>query len=307
MKKLLTILFLSLFAVNLFATEYSVNYQINMHNPCNGNIFTIESQTGAFQTGSSFTLSAATLPSELTNWQSLYDALVGTEFGIDSGALNENITIYLNLMDFNCSVNGQYNNPDLFMFIGITVITESGVVTPINEFFHFNQGKYAYFKMPRSVNLNNLFATLNLVYDNLAFGYYVGGLFLSNGLSFEVTPTHVNLYLSHFSKFGGGRRNIVSVEEEIITGVPSSFDLFQNYPNPFNPTTNIRYSVVESGLVSLKVYNVTGQEVTTLVSSYKDAGIYEVSFNASTLPSGVYVYELKQNNNIITKKMSLIK
>ncbi|MFH0733539.1 MAG: T9SS type A sorting domain-containing protein [bacterium] len=307
MKKYLTIFFIAFFAISLSATEYTVNYQINVHNPCTGTVYTIQSETGAFLTGSSFTIDAATLPAEVANWQSLYDALVGAEFGIDAGALNENITIYINLMDFNCTVNGQYNNPDLFMFMGITVITESGAVTPINEFFHFNQGKFAYFKMPRSAALNNLFTLLNLSFDNITFGYYVAGLFLSNGLNFEVTPTHVNLYLSHFSKFGGGRGSIVDVKEETIASVPTSFDLLQNYPNPFNPTTKIQYSVTQTGLVSLKVYNITGQEVTTLVSSYKNAGVYEVTFNAASLPSGVYVYELKQNNMSISKKMSLIK
>ncbi len=307
MKKYLTIFFVVFFAMSTFATEHTVSYQISVQNPVTLTYYTLASETGVFTTGSSFTIGAATLPSDLANYQNLYNALVGAEFGIDAGALNENITIGINLVNFNPAIPGQYNNPDLFMFLGVTVITESGVITPINEFFYFNQGKYAYLKMPRSAALDNLFTLLNLAYDNITFGYYVAGLFLSNGLNFEVTPTHVNLYLSHFSKFGGGRGSIVDVKEETVAGVPTGFDLLQNYPNPFNPTTKIQYSLTETGLVTLKVYNINGQEVTTLVSSYKNAGVYEVSFNAASLPSGVYVYELKQNNMSISKKMSLIK
>lgn len=307
MKALLTFLTIIVLTVTGFATEYTVSYQINVTDPCTGNIYTLQSQSGSFMTGSSFTIGATTLPASLANWQNLYDALVGSEFGIDSGALNENITIGINLLDFNCAIQNQYNNPDLFMFLGISVITESGQITPINEFFHFNPGKYAYLKIPRSNALNALFAALNLSYNNIAFGYYVAGLYTSAGLEFSVTPTHVNLYLSHFSKFGGGRGSIVSVEEELISGVPTGFDLSQNYPNPFNPTTKIKYSVTENGIVSLRVYNINGEEVTNLVDTYKTPGVYEVTFNAASLPSGVYFYRLTQNNKTITKKMSLIK
>ncbi len=307
MKTLFTLLTIMIMTVSVFATEYTVSYQINVTDPCTGNIYTLQSQSGSFMTGTSFTVGATTLPANLANWQNLYDALVGSEFGIESGALNENITIGINLLDFNCAVQNQYLNPDLFMFLGISVITESGQVTPINEFFHFNPGKRAYIKIPRSNALNALFATLNLSYNNIAFGYYVAGLYTSAGLSFEVTATHVNLYLTHFSKFGGGRGSIVSVEEELISGVPTGFDLSQNYPNPFNPTTKIKYSITENGIVSLRVYNINGEEVTNLVDTYKTPGVYEVTFNAASLPSGVYFYRLTQNNKTITKKMSLIK
>lgn len=307
MKKYLTMFFMALFAMSVFATEYTVTYQVNVYNPVTLNVYTIQSESGSFQTGQSFVMGAATLPADLANWQSLYDALVGTRFGIDSGALNENITIGINLLDFNPNVAGQYLNPNLFMFLGIVVIGETSGVTPINEFYHFNTGKNAYLKIPKSASLNSLFTLLNLSYTDLGFGYYVNNLFMSNGLNFNTEGDSVRLYLSHFSKFGGGRGSVILGVEETLPVAPSSFDLFQNYPNPFNPTTKIRYSVTTAGLVTLKVYNMLGQEVRTLVSANKEAGVYEVSFDAANLPSGVYVYELKQNNMSLTKKMSLIK
>lgn len=71
-----------------------------------------------------------------------------------------------------------------------------------------------------------------------------------------------------------------------------SFKLLQNYPNPFNPVTKIRYNIAEKSFVTLKVYNILGIEVAVLASGEKNVGSYEVSFNASGLPSGVYFYRL---------------
>ena len=88
---------------------------------------------------------------------------------------------------------------------------------------------------------------------------------------------------------------------------PTSYFLEQNYPNPFNPSTNINYGLKESGFVSLKIYNILGTEVATLVNGYKPAGNYKASFDASRLPSGVYIYSLKTNNFIQTRKMILEK
>ena len=91
--------------------------------------------------------------------------------------------------------------------------------------------------------------------------------------------------------------------------IPKEFILSQNYPNPFNPTTKIQYFVpIESGPVTLKVYDLLGREITTLVDNeQKPAGIYEVNFNASGLSSGTYFYELRTRNFVERKKMSLVK
>lgn len=89
--------------------------------------------------------------------------------------------------------------------------------------------------------------------------------------------------------------------------LPSAFGLFQNYPNPFNPTTRIRFSLPESGNVILKVYDISGREVATLVNHKMHAGTYETDFNASGVSSGVYFYKLISGYFVSTKKMLLIK
>lgn len=88
---------------------------------------------------------------------------------------------------------------------------------------------------------------------------------------------------------------------------PSGFELSQNFPNPFNPTTNIQFTLQQAGTVSLKVFNMLGQEVATLVNGRIGAGIQTVQFDASNLASGVYLYRLHAGNKIQTNKMMLIK
>ncbi len=98
-----------------------------------------------------------------------------------------------------------------------------------------------------------------------------------------------------------------SDEIEIDVNGPLTFDLAQNYPNPFNPSTSIKYSVPESGNIRLSVFNIVGEEVAVLVDGFNQAGFYEVAFDASNLPSGVYVYKLQSANSVQAKKMMLLK
>jgi hypothetical protein len=89
--------------------------------------------------------------------------------------------------------------------------------------------------------------------------------------------------------------------------LPEHFSLEQNYPNPFNPSTTIRYQLPVNGFVTLKVYDVLGREVKTLVSERENAGIHVVGFNATNLPSGVYFYRLQAGTYHDTKKLLLLK
>jgi hypothetical protein len=94
---------------------------------------------------------------------------------------------------------------------------------------------------------------------------------------------------------------------EIEFNVPKDFVLHQNYPNPFNPSTTIKYAVPKTSLVSIKVYDLTGQEVASLVSEMKDAGTYEVKFDDRNLASGVYIYKMSADNFTSVKKLNLLK
>jgi hypothetical protein len=85
------------------------------------------------------------------------------------------------------------------------------------------------------------------------------------------------------------------------------YSLCQNYPNPFNPTTTIHYSINSAGLVTLKVYDILGTQVASLVNERQEAGSYTVEFNAANLPSGIYFYMLTSGNFKETKKLILLK
>ena len=91
------------------------------------------------------------------------------------------------------------------------------------------------------------------------------------------------------------------------TGLPDNFILLQNYPNPFNPTTKISYHLSEQGFVSLKVYNVLGSEIISLVNEEKQAGVYELNFDGSQLASGIYYCRLITNTHSSSIKMLLLK
>ena len=95
--------------------------------------------------------------------------------------------------------------------------------------------------------------------------------------------------------------------EQTSNETPSSFLLEQNYPNPFNPTTKISWQSSVSSWQTLKVYDILGNEIATLVNEYKPAGSYEVEFNTSGLVSGIYFYQLTSGSQVFTKKMMLIK
>ncbi len=101
--------------------------------------------------------------------------------------------------------------------------------------------------------------------------------------------------------------NTTDVSETSMT--PKLFKLEQNYPNPFNPSTNITYSIPKAGNVSIKIFNILGKEVATLVNSEKEAGNYSIQFSADKfkLTSGIYYYQIKVDNFVSTKKMILMK
>jgi hypothetical protein len=99
---------------------------------------------------------------------------------------------------------------------------------------------------------------------------------------------------------------LTSVEPD-HNSIPEGYVLEQNYPNPFNPSTSIKFGIPASSNVTLKVFNTLGEEVAKLINENLEAGSYTVNFDASGLPSGIYIYTLQTNDQVLSKKMTLIK
>ena len=100
----------------------------------------------------------------------------------------------------------------------------------------------------------------------------------------------------------------IPISIEIInTQTPNEYKLTQNYPNPFNPTTNIEYSIPTSGIVTITVHNILGQEVANLVNEFQQAGTYRITWNGSNLSSGIYFYRIQTEQYIESRKMLLLK
>jgi hypothetical protein len=134
----------------------------------------------------------------------------------------------------------------------------------------------------------------------------VTGLSLSTGLDISENG---GLFVSTFTdgrvlKFDA---NITDIEFNSSGTIPGTFTLKQNYPNPFNPSTNIEFQTTASGLIILKVYDILGSEVATLINEERPMGTYQVKFNAEEFSSGIYFYTLKTGEHIQTRKMVLMK
>lgn len=180
---------------------------------------------------------------------------------------------------------------------GLTAIVDVAI-SPIDGALYAIQ--HAEFGPPWLNNKGRLFRIQNGVVDTL-----LSEMPRPSGMVFNSTG---DLFISSFSD-----DNIVKVSnlpvgvEDENNFVADDFSLEQNYPNPFNPSTSIQYRVSSISQVILKVYDVLGNEVATLVNEQKPAGSYEVKFNAEGLSSGIYFYKLQAGSLLETKKMILMK
>ena len=135
--------------------------------------------------------------------------------------------------------------------------------------------------------------SLMLVTPN-ELGHYKGDIILeSNDPDLSITQLHVVLDV------------VTGVEED--NSLPTVYSLYNNYPNPFNPSTTIKYDIPEQSYVTIKIYNITGEEVSTLLNEVQNAGRYQIQWNAAELASGVYFYRIQAGQFSDTKKLILMK
>jgi hypothetical protein len=143
-----------------------------------------------------------------------------------------------------------------------------------------------------------------------------GGQVFSYALSVQQTDNREYVSAGFTTSFGAGLADfyivkvegrVTDVHESDTTTLPVVFSLSQNSPNPFNATTTIPYDLKSAGDVTLEVYNLMGQKAATLIDGYMDAGKHTVNWDASSYASGIYFYKLSVNDQIFTKRMTLLK
>ncbi len=175
--------------------------------------------------------------------------------------------------------------------------------------------KWVYQKILMAIVILTLITNTAWAQHQLSSGVFSSGGITHQGSSYilsgtvgeTVTGKITGSAYQHNSGFWNVYSQSVLTDVEEDETIPSTFKIEQNYPNPFNPSTIIRFSVPENSNVTLIVYDILGNEITTLLNEDKDAGWYNIRFDASGLASGVYIYRITADNFISTKKMTLLK
>jgi plastocyanin len=129
--------------------------------------------------------------------------------------------------------------------------------------------------------------------------------------TFTMAGLHPYYCEPHGGPGGSGMAGVVVVQNPVSVSdddlIADKFELMQNFPNPFNPSTNIGFRITDRGFVSLKIYNILGDEIATLVNEEKEQGVYDITFDAAGLSSGLYLYKLQVGSFVETKKMILLR
>ncbi len=164
------------------------------------------------------------------------------------------------------------------------------------------------FEDPNVILIGNYGSSSAFTYNGSNYSTISGLGGAGAGILLPEKNTILNMQTSALYKLRVSYSVITTVNENIISSVvPSNYELSQNYPNPFNPSTKIKYGLPNSENVSLKVYDQLGREVAVLADGFKNAGTYEINFDATNLTSGIYFYKLVTGSVSMTKKMLLVK
>jgi hypothetical protein len=144
-------------------------------------------------------------------------------------------------------------------------------------------------------------------FEKLGFVPGAGSTNLARAYGYTDSKVSVNTYFYRLKQLDRNGAYTYSDVREVEVAAPQNYELTQNFPNPFNPRTDIVFRVQQEGLVTLRVFDVLGREVQTLVNEKKSAGIHRVTFDAHDLPSGIYIYSIAMGNFHDVKKMLLVK
>ncbi|MBK7981550.1 MAG: T9SS type A sorting domain-containing protein [Ignavibacteriae bacterium] len=334
---LLLIIFLK---ISIYAQDSNVvNYSLWLEKPVSFGTLDTKVDEGSFKEGKGFVIPKTTLPSspiDFSMYQKLYDALTGGVFTVEYGALNNDIIMKIFIRKLvpngNTYLNLGVDKDTLFSYFEIRIweLPDSNLY-PEKTSYYFNEGYHAYFSVPKSPEFLEFLNMTNISQDDsLAFAYLEEqNINLKNvddwtpeGIQTIETADSIKFKAIHLSRIGGGKKKAIAkvnptsgIELNELNEIPNNFELFQNYPNPFNPSTKIKFSIPQlynknSAKVSIKIFDVLGRQILTLVNENKRSGVYEINFDTNQLirmTSGIYFYSLQADNYRVVRKMILTK
>ena len=212
------------------------------------------------------------------HWKEIYFPTVGISNVTDA---NDEILADFKIINDTASLSFVASHPQNYLSVKLEIT--GGSITTLAE----------QTMLPDQLNGNRLVANLP---ENQSWSF-------NDSLKFTIKDSLTGYYLS-----GAIPLDTIAtdISEQHVASV-KDFKLYQNYPNPFNPSTIIKYQIPQSGYVTLKVYDILGKEVESLVNKMMNVGTYEIKFDGSNLTNGIYFYQLKMNNYNVTKKMILLK
>lgn len=194
-----------------------------------------------------------------------------------------------------------------------TSISANGTLpVELNNFTSFIKGNSVELKWNTATEVNNYGFEIertneNQVWEKIGFVAGAGNDNSANSYTYLDNSVNSGKYKYRLKQIDLDGKFVYSREIETIVETDFKFVLSQNYPNPFNPSTMIKYQLAMNSHVKLKVFDMLGQEVATLINTNQKAGNYEINFDASRLASGIYIYKLTAGNYTETKKMNLLK
>jgi hypothetical protein len=240
------------------------------------------------------------------------DAQLKYAFGIEDSVFDGKCYIWN--YGYNSPTKGKFS---VFLSLGLTKVDTTWLL-PFNFNTTISLLNYLDSDSISAIAERNGGSAFRSLYQNITGGYLYGqgvepfdttriyAVGIYNGIE-PSTRKEKNLFVLIDPITGQVLSSFTKVEKDEAVGIPTNFALYQNYPNPFNPATTITYDLPVKSNVKLIVYNILGQEVATLVNGEQEAGRYNVKFDASGLPSGVYFYKLEAGKYVEIKKMILMK